>query len=266
MEFRILGPLEVSEGERAIPLGGAKQRALLAILLLHANEVVSTDRLIDELWGAHPPDTAHTALQGYVSRLRKLLGAEAVVTRAPGYELLLGGHELDLRRFHSLLDEAREANARVAAERLREALALWRGPPLAEFSFESFAQTEIARLAELRLEALEERIEADLALGRHAAAVGELEGLVAQHPLRERLRAQLMLALYRSGRQAEALEAYQDARRVLTEQLGLEPSTSLQDLERKILTHDGSLDLQPVAEPASGRRAAGTFVGRKAEL
>jgi predicted ATPase/DNA-binding SARP family transcriptional activator len=269
MEFRILGPLEVSDGERSIPLGGAKQRALLAVLLLHANEVVSTDRLIDDLWGEHPPETASTALQGYVSRLRKVLGAEALVTQAPGYVLQVDGHDFDLDRFHALLDQARESGAAVAAERLREALALWRGPALADFSFEAFAQEEIARLEELRLATLEERLEADLSLGRHAEVVGELEGLVGRHPLRERLRAQLMLALYRSGRQAEALDAYHDARRALTEELGIDPSRALQELERRILRQDPSLDLPP--EPAArdaraGRRAAGPFVGRRSEL
>ena len=268
MEFRILGPLEVSDGERSIPLGGAKQRALLAVLLLHANEVVSTDRLIDDLWGAHPPETASTALQGYVSRLLKVLGAEALITQAPGYVLQVDSHDFDLDRFHALLDQARESEAAVAAERLREALALWRGPALADFSFEAFAQEEIARLEELRLATLEERIEADLALARHAEVVGELEGLVGRHPLRERLRAQLMLALYRSGRQAEALDAYHDARRALTEELGIDPSRTLQELERRILQQDPSLDL-PSAPPArdarAGRRAAGPVGGRRSE-
>src|SRR5262245_49035144 len=165
MRYRILGPLEVFDGERSIPLGGAKQRALLAVLLLHANEVVSTDRLIDDLWGEHPPETASTALQGYVSRLRKALGAEVLVTRAPGYALQLDGHEFDLERLDALLEEAKESEAAVAAVQLREALALWRGPALADFSFEAFAQAEIARLEELRLATLEERIDADLALG-----------------------------------------------------------------------------------------------------
>ena len=268
MEFRILGPLEVSDGERSIPLGGAKQRALLAVLLLHANEVVSTDRLIDDLWGAHPPETASTALQGYVSRLRKVLGAEALITQAPGYVLQVDSHDFDLDRFHALLDQARESEAAVAAERLREALALWRGPALADFSFEAFAQEEIARLEEQRLATLEERIEADLALARHAEVVGELEGLVGRHPLRERLRAQLMLALYRSGRQAEALDAYHDARRALTEELGIDPSRTLQELERRILQQDPSLDL-PSAPPArdarAGGRAPGPVVGRRSE-
>ena len=269
MEFKILGPLEVVDGERSVSLGGAKQRALLAVLLLHANEVVSTDRLIDDLWGANPPETASTALQGYVSRLRKGLGAEALVTRAPGYVLQLDGHDLDLDRFHALLGEARESEAADAAVRLREALALWRGPPLADFSFEAFAQAEIAKLEELRLATLEERLEADLELGRHTEVVGELEALVGRYPLRERLRSQLMLALYRSGRQAEALDAYQDARRALTEELGIDPSRTLQELERRILQQDPSLDLPsppPASDVRAGRRAAGPFVGRRSEL
>ena len=223
MQFQILGPLEVRRQGRQVALGAAKQRALLAILLVHANELVSSDRLIDELW-PQPPETAANTLQVYVGKLRKALEpgrargapAEVLITRAPGYMLRVEAGQLDAERFESLLADgsrAREAGeSPAAAELLREALALWRGDALADFIYEPFAQGEIARLEELRLSALEERIEADLGLGRHAALVGELEGLVREHPLRERLRAQLMLALYRDGRQADALEVYRDAR------------------------------------------------------
>jgi DNA-binding SARP family transcriptional activator len=280
MEFRILGPLEVcTDGGPKLDLAG-KQKALLAVLLLQANEAVSTDRLIDALWGAEPPDTAGKALQVYVSRLRKLLEPEGkglLVTRPPGYGLDLQGHELDLHRFERLRSDAGRALAgrdpAKAEAHLREALSLWRGPPLADFAFEPFAQGEIARLDELHLAAHEEWIDALLALGRHAEVVGELEALVAKHPLRERLRAQLMLALYRSRRQAEALDAYQSARHALVDELGIEPSPELQELEGRILRQDPSLEVAAPAPPteeeqpaAPGRRAAGTFVGREPEL
>jgi DNA-binding SARP family transcriptional activator len=243
MEFRLLGPLEVVERDRPVALGGVKQRSLLAVLLLHANQVVSADRLMDELWGDAPPPTAAKSIQVHVSRLRKELGDGRVSTRAPGYVLHIDPSELDLARFDQLVDEASRADPRSGAQKLRQALALWRGPALADLAYEPFAQTEIARLEELRLAALERRIDADLAAGRHAQLVGELEALAAEHPLRERLRCQLMLALYRSARQAEALDAYREARRALSEQLGLEPSEELKQLEQAILRHDPSLDL-----------------------
>jgi DNA-binding SARP family transcriptional activator len=279
MEFRILGPLEVcTDGGHKLDLAG-KRKALLAVLLLHANEAVSTDGLVDALWGAEPPDTAGKALQVYVSRLRKLLGQEGeapLVTRPPGYALDLGPHTLDLHRFERLRADANESLANgdpaEAEAKLREALSLWRGAPLADFTFEPFAQSEIGRLEELHVTALEERVDALLALGRHAEVVGELEALVAAHPLRERLRAQLMLALYRARRQAEALDAYQDARRALVDELGIEPGPELQELEGRILRQDPSLEVAAPAPPteerptARGRRAAGTFVGREAEL
>jgi YVTN family beta-propeller protein len=256
MEFRILGPLEVRDGVRSLPLAGAKQRALLALLLIHANHVLSRDRLIDELWGEEPPETAVQSLQVYVSRLRKLLPSETLLTRPPGYLLEIEPDELDLRRFEGLLGQGREALAAGDAERaarvLHDALALWRGPALAEFAFEPFAQAEIGRLEDLRLAAVEERIEADLALGRHADLIGELEALIAENPHRERLRGQLMLALYRSERQAEALEAYQDARRALVDELGIEPSANLQTLEKQILNQDKDLDPPPRPEPGTG--------------
>ena len=253
MDFRILGPLEVTDQGREPAIAAGKQRALLAILLLHANEVVSSDRLIEELWGERAPASAAKSLQVYVSRLRHALergdgnGADSVVvTRGGGYLISVGPGELDLERFERLLEEGSGALADGAPERalelLREALALWRGPPLAEFAYEPFAQQVIARLEELHLTALELRIEAGLALGEHARLIGELETLVKHHPFRERLRAQLMLALYRSGRQAEALEAYQQARRTLVEELGIEPSRELEELQRAILAQDPSLE------------------------
>jgi DNA-binding SARP family transcriptional activator len=203
MKFRLLGPLEVAEQDRLLALGGRKQRSLLAVLLLQANEVVSTERLIDELWGESPPSTVGKSVQVYVSRLRKQLGGDRLITRAPGYLLRVDPSELDVACFERLLAEARRLDPEPAAERLRKALGLWRGPALADLSYEPFAQSSIARLGELRLVALEQRIEAELAIGRHAELAGELDALVAQHPLRERLRGHLMLALYRSGRQAE---------------------------------------------------------------
>ncbi len=268
MDFRILGPLEVLRGDGSLPLGGAKQRALLAALLLHANEVVSSDRLIEELWGDHPPETGGKALQVRISELRKLLEPDRgrgepnrlLLTRPPGYLLRLEPEQLDLTRFERLWSEARDAlgrdEAAGARAKLDDALALWRGGALADLAYEPFAQVEIARLDELRLAALEDRIDADLALGRHAEVVGELEARIAERPLRERLRRQLMLALYRSGRQAEALEAYRETRRVLVEELGIEPSRWLQELERAILTQDSSLDLK--AGSSSARTIATT--------
>jgi len=251
VEFRILGPLEVLEEGHPVALGGAKQRALLAVLLLHANEVVSRDRLIDELWGGEPPDTASTAIQVHVSQLRKVLGRDAIVTRSPGYLVRVEDGELDLHRFERLVREARSQEPAAAAERLREALALWRGAPLAEVGQAASAETERARLEEQRLGALEQRIDADLELGRHAELVPELEGLVREHPLRERLRGQLMIALYRSGRQADALEVYRSGRRLLDQELGLEPGEELRRLERAILEQDPSLTARgaPVTPP-----------------
>ncbi len=259
MEFRLLGPLEVREGERAVHVGGTKQRALLAILLLHANEVISRDRLIEEIWGDRQPGTAGPSLDHQVSRLRKTLEpAEQLVTRSGGYVLEVEPEQIDARRFERLLGEGRRANAAgepdKAASSLREALALWRGDALADLAYESFARNEIERLEELRLTALEERLDADLALRRHRALVAELESLTAKHPLRERLRGQLMLALYRSGRQAEALRVYGDARKRLVAELGLEPGQALQDLEQAILRHDPSLELAPA--PARAGQAS----------
>lgn len=255
VEFRLLGPLEVSEHDRPLELGGVKQRSLLAALLLEANELVSTDRLIDQLWGAAPPIAGVKTVQVYVSRLRKLLGQDRLKTHSPGYVLRVEAAELDLARFERFAGEARGASPETAALKLREALALWRGPALADLAYESFAQVEIARLEEMRLAVLEQRLDADLALGRHADLVGELETLVTRHPLRERLSCQLMLALYRSARQAEALDAYRAARRRLSEELGLEPSEELRRLEQAVLRQDPALDLPH--EGASAERALG---------
>jgi DNA-binding SARP family transcriptional activator len=251
MEFRILGPLEVADGDNVITLGSAKQRALLAILLLSANEVVSADRLIDELWGARGPESGRTALHVLVSKLRKALGhaGMALASRPPGYVMKLEPDQLDLRRFERLVAEADACEPAVAAGKLREALALWHGPALADLAYESFAQPAIGRLEELHLAALEKRIDADLALGRDGDVVAELEGLVAQHRLREALRAQLMLALYRSGRQADALAAYQAARRTLMEELGIGPSPPLRELEEAILRQDPSLEVARAPAP-----------------
>jgi DNA-binding SARP family transcriptional activator len=265
MDFRLLGPLEVAEHDRSVVLGGVKQRALLAVLLLHANDVVSTEQLVDEVWGESPPATVAKSIQVYVSRLRKQLGEGRLVTRAPGYLLRVDPSELDVACFERLAAEAEDAQPKVAGEKLRRALALWRGPPLADLAYEPFARAEIARLEELRAAALEQRIEADLALGRHSRLVGELEGLVTEHPLRERLRGQLMLCLYRCGRQAEALESYQAARRVLVEELGIEPGRQLRELHQAILRQDPGLDLAPVAE-SPDEAPRGAFVGRVPEL
>src|SRR5690349_10324097 len=230
-DFRILGPLEVSDETGPLLLGGLKQRAVLALLLLEPGRVVSVDRLIDALWGDQPPRTATTSLQNFISQLRKTLGADVLETKPPGYRLRVRPGELDLDRFRVAVDSARRADSQKRAEKLRHALALWRGPPLGDLSYEEFAQPYIAHLEELRLATLEERIDADLALGAHTELVGELEGLVDEFPMRERLRGQYMLALYRAGRQAEALQAYGEGRRILVDQLGIEPSRDLQHLQ-----------------------------------
>src|SRR5918992_1527058 len=253
MEFRILGPLQVLDEGRELPLGGAKQRALLALLLLDPNRVVARDRLIDELWGGSPPDTAPTALQVYVSHLRKALGRDLILTQPPGYLIRVSDGELDFHRFERLVATARAEEPTQAGRLLREGLALWRGAPLAELG-DSFARAERARLEGQRLAALEQRIEAELALGRNAELVPELEGLVREQPLRERLRGQLMLALYRCGRQAEALELYRVTRSALVGELGIEPGPALQRLEMAILLQDPGLEL-PIAQPDLPQRS-----------
>jgi DNA-binding SARP family transcriptional activator len=271
IEYRILGPLEVSADGRVVEIGGRRLRALLAILLLRANEPVSRDALVHELWGERPPPGAQHSLEVYISRLRKVLGTvagePAVVTRPGAYCLRLADRQLDVRRFEQLVREGRSSLAAgapgLASVTLGAALRLWRGQPLADLSGEPFAQVEIGRLKELRLGATEDRIEADLALGRHADVVSELEAMIAAHPLRERLHGQLMVALYRSERQAEALKAYQAARRTLVDELGLEPGPELQRLERAILRQDPSLELPGQAMAAPGQAAAGPRTRRR---
>ncbi len=260
MEFRLLGPLEVV-GDDGVPvaLGGPRPRSLLAQLLLHPNEVVSTDRLIDAVWGESPPASAQNALQVHVHALRGALGADRIVTRAPGYLVRVEPDEFDVDRFERL--------AASGADGIREALALWRGPALADLANEPFARADAARLDERRLAALEDRIDLDLASGRHAALAGELEALVLAHPHRERLQAQRIVALYRSGRQADALAAYRGARDALDE-LGLEPSPELRALERRVLEHDPGLApsaASPEPPPAAPAPPA-ELIGRALEL
>jgi predicted ATPase/DNA-binding SARP family transcriptional activator len=279
MDFHILGPLEVRRDGDRLALGGPKQRALLAILLLNANRVVSRDRLIEELWADRPPAAARRALEVQISRLRKALGADGsessvLLTRVPGYVLRVEPGALDLQRFERLLAQGRRALAdgdpAGAASVLREAEGLWRGRPLADLEFEPFARVDIERLEELRLVALEERIEAELVLGRHVDLIAELEALVAEHPLRERLRGQLMLALYRCDRQAEALEVYRHGRRRLVEELALEPSPTLQRLQQAIMTQDAELAAPPPTATAVRERGLPVLpnrtIGRAAEL
>jgi len=240
--FRVLGPLEVVDDDgQPLPLGGQKQRAVLAVLLLRSGHVVSTEFLIEALWGEQAPRTATTSLQNSISALRKLLGADALLTRQPGYVLAVPPERIDLGRFEQLVAEARAAEPDERASLLRAALGLWRGAPLADLAFEPFAQAEVLRLEELRLAALEDCFDAELASGRQASLVPELAAAVAGHPLRERLRGQLMVALYQSGRQAEALEAYQSARRTLLDELGIDPGPQLQELHSQILRQEVTL-------------------------
>jgi DNA-binding SARP family transcriptional activator len=264
-EFRVLGPVEaVVEGE-PVPLPAAKPRALLAVLLLNRNRVVSTSALVDDLWSEEPPDTAVKALQVYVSQLRKAIGADRVLTKPPGYSLQVDEGELDLDVFERLAREGRERLAagdpEQAAALLEQALGLWRGPALAEFRSEPFARDAGARLEESQLAAVEDRIDAELALGRHDRLVPELEELVRRHPFRERLRGQLMLALYRAGRQADALDVYRRTRETLVEELGIEPGPALQELEQAILRQDRDLRVgrqrrapEAASEPPPRRR------------
>ena len=241
LEFLILGPLEVRRDDGAVDVGSSKQRALLGALLLHPNETVSTTRLVDAIWGERPPATADKLVQGYVHALRKRLGDGVLETRAPGYRLNVAARSLDLAEFERLVDEARTVPLTQAVELRRRALALWRGPALADVAIEGTDRNVVARLNDLRLSAQIDHIDAELALGRHASVVGELESLTAANPYQERLAAQLMLALYRSGRQAEALESYRGLRRRLDEELGLQPSQELRDLEAAILRQDDEL-------------------------
>ena len=249
MEFRILGPLEVLENSRPLPLGRLKERIVLAVLLLHANEFVSRERLIDELWGTSPPATARKAVNVYISKLRQTLtrnGHDPIATGAGGYRLGVDPDLLDAERLRSLIAQARsciaDGDSDPASQLLHEALALWRGPTLAGIPLESFGRDEVAQLDELRLAALMDRIDCDLALGRHEQVLGELNLLVREHPLRERLRAQQMLALYRADRQSDALDVYAEARQTLVDDLGIEPCEALQRLQQAILRHDPSLE------------------------
>jgi DNA-binding SARP family transcriptional activator len=247
VEFRILGPLQVLAGDHPVEITGSKRRAVLALLLLHPNEVVRTERLVDELWGEHAPRNAPAALHNHVSRLRKALGPDVLARREWGYVLRTDDDAVDLHRFERLVAEADPLPAVDRAARLAEALKLWRGPALADLSSEPGLQAEIARLDELRLTTQERRIDADLEAGRNVELIGEIEVLIASHPLREHLRWQLILALYRAGRQAEALEVYRETRRVLSEELGLDPSPELRELEKAILRQDPTI--APVAQP-----------------
>ena len=280
VEFRILGPLEVLVDGRRRRVGAAKQRTLLTVLLLDANRVVSRDRLIDALWGARSPATATTALRVYVSRLRKSLtdgedGREQILTsEGTGYVLRVAPDQFDLLKFEELLGEADAALARndagSASASLAVALALWRGHALEDFTYEAFAQPAIARLEELRLMARERRIEAELALGRHEEVIVELEALVAEHPLREQLRQQLMVALYRSGRQADALATYKSARETLADELGIDPSPALREFERAVLRQDPTLAFTAEDEPSrpgeAGRKLPGDDYPERALL
>jgi DNA-binding SARP family transcriptional activator len=259
MDFRVLGPLEVWRDGAQIPLGKPRERALLALLLLRANEVVTRDELVDRLWGDEPPPTAKAALHNAVSALRRALGEEAIETVAPGYRVHVAADELDALRFETLVREARGAPAATRADLLRTALAQWRGLPLVELPIGSDLQAEIVRLEELQLLALEDRIDADLELGRHHDLVPELQALVERHGVRERLWSQLMLALYRSGRQAEALAAYRRAHGTLTEELGIEPGPALRALQRSILVQQPGLVRHaslPTKSPLLERAAA----------
>ena len=278
-KYRILGPLEVNSGDRILELGGHRQRSLLAILLIHANEVVGTDRLVAELWGDRPPSGAHNTLQSYVSRLRKVFPDDGVLqTRPPGYQLLVEPDRLDSTRFEAFMAEGRNAlrsgDYAAASLALDSALALWSGNVLADFRDEPFAQAEILRLEELNVGALELQVEAELALGRHTDLVAKLEALVRAHSLRERFWEHLMLALYRCGRQADALDTYSKAQRMFAEELGLEPGSNLQRLQEQILNHDASLefvagdpDEHVVPTPRNNLPSPLTsFVGRTREL
>jgi YVTN family beta-propeller protein len=267
VEFRVLGPLQVFSNGHPLAIGGLTRRALLAYLLLRANRPVSTDELTEAIWNGDPPHTASSSLQNHVSRLRRVLGADRLLTRARGYELRVAPGELDLQRLEALVDEAERLEPAGCAARLREALALWRGAPLAELSTFEFACWERGRLDERRLEILEDCIDAELASGHGDSVVSELSGLVAEHPLRERLRGQLMLALYVHGRQAEALDVFRAGRELLVEETGLEPGPALRELERAILRQEVAVSAAAVAanrgpdrRPSRGRASAAVAV------
>ena len=250
-EFRVLGPLEVLVDGQPVDLGGLRQRALLAALLVHHGQVVSTERLVDLVWGESAPKTATTSLQNGVAQLRRVLGADVLETRSPGYVLAAERDAIDAVRFETLLAQARSLPAAERGQMLRSALALWRGPALADLAGEEFTQGEIRRLEELRLDALEGRIDADIECGLHREVIGELETLAAVTPLRERVCALRMLALYRSGRQAEALQVFRDTRTAFVDQLGIEPGAELQDLHARILRQEAGL-VAAANGPATG--------------
>lgn len=264
-EFRILGPLEVLLDGQAVPLGGQRRRSLLAVLLVHHGQVVPTGRLVDLLWGENAPKTAVTSLQNGISQLRRELGPDVVETRPPGYLVGIDPQTVDSVRFEGMLVAARGSPAAERAELLRAALALWRGPPLADLASEEWAQGEIRRLDDLRLTALEERIDADIELGLHREVTGELEALSAANPTRERICALRMLALYRSGRQAEALQAFRDTRTAFVEELGLEPGAELQGLHARILRQEAGLapgQGSPAAEGVESEIVAALLSGK----
>jgi DNA-binding SARP family transcriptional activator len=252
IQVRLLGPLEIEHAGRPVAVGGRAQRALLARLLIEPNRTVSVDRLVEDLWGERAPASAPKMVQIYVSTLRKVLPEGVLVTRSPGYAMEIPPEAVDVHRFERLIGRGRAAlasgSAAEASELLSAALALWRGSALDEFD-EPFAALEARRLEELQLAALEDRIDADLALGRGSGLIGELEALVARHPLRERPRSQLMLALYRAGRQVDALAGYREFRELLSDELGIEPSPAVRNLEQRILEHDPTLDAASVARP-----------------
>ena len=260
MDFRLLGPLEVEDDGRAISLGPAKERALLAVLLLARGRPVSSDELTEAIWAGNPPATAAKSIQVYVAHLRRALGAERIVTRERGYELVAQPGELDLDRFDRLVREADSAEPKQAAALLADALGLVRGPPLADLQLEPWAVPEAARLQERVIDATEARIDADIALGRHRQLVPELEALLAEHPFREHLLEQLMLALYGSGRQADALAAYRRGSARLRDELGLEPGRALQELEGRMLRQDPALDVEPERPPPQTKRRGWTLV------
>lgn len=267
MEFRILGPLEILADGRSLALGGRGGRVVVAALLLHAGEPVPDDLLVQAVWGDEAPSSARKALQVQVSRLRSRLGAaaERLVTSGAGYRLDVADGALDADRFQALCARARREEPAVAAATLAEALALWRGPALADLRYETFAQADIARIEELRWTALEDRLEAELALGREGGVVAELERLAAEAPLRERLIEQRMRALYSAGRHVEALAVFREARRRLDEELGLEPGPALRELEQAILSHDPSLAVNRAPSQAPAPPPTRT-IGRSREL
>ena len=260
----------LDDDSRQLSIGAGRQRALLILLLLRANEPVTSDRLVEELWGESPPATAHKMLHNQVSALRRELGANGrLETQGSAYRLEVHPGELDIAVFEELVARGRaliDEDPVAAADTLRQALGLWRGPPLSDVTYELFAQAEINRLEEERWAAFEARVDAELAVGRHAELVAELEAAVAEQPLRERLRGQLMLALYRSGRQAEALEAYRRARTTLVEEAGIEPGVELRTLQEAILAQDPSLDVVPPALPSALEGGSPLLAGRDDEL